>query len=125
MKIVSKMYKIRKDLLFDFALEAIKELGYKFDRIDKNSGLIAFETGLSWKSWAGQRISVMILEHGNSTEISISGVRKQTGVIVQLYDWGEAKSIANKVIQKIDELIVAERYGLSSEDLERLKKDFF
>jgi len=105
MKTISKMYEIRKDLLFDFALQTIKELGYKFNGIDKNSGLITFETGLSWKSWAGQQISVMILEHGNSAEISISGVRKQTGVIVQLYDWGEAKSIANKIIQKIDELI--------------------
>jgi hypothetical protein len=105
MKPVNKTYKLKKDTLFQVALQAIKELGYRFDRIDKDSGLICFETGLSWKSWAGQRMSILIMGEGDVAEISISGVRKQTGVIVQLYDWGEAKSIAYKVLNKIDELI--------------------
>ena len=59
------------------------------------------------------RLKLLALEHGNFTEILISQVfRKQIiGVIIQIYEWIEAKSISNKVMEKIL-LGIALRFGL-------------
>lgn len=88
--------------LFSASQKAIRDLGYKTEQLDKESGLINFKTGMSMRSWAGQSMSIMIIDEGDSCEVSISGVRNQSGVIVQVYDWGEGKKIAKKVFDKIE-----------------------
>ena len=61
------------------------------------------ETGMSMKSWAGQEMSAMTIDKGDGTvELSISGRRSQSGVVLQLYDWGEAGSIARKVLAQAE-----------------------
>lgn len=79
-------------------------MGTKVDSFDKASGLLNFKTGMSLKSWAGQEMSVMMIDNENgSVEVSVSGRRNQSGVVLQVYDWGEAAGIAKKVIAKMDE----------------------
>jgi len=99
---VWKDYFQNRDQLFDCAVQSITELGYKLLKIDKESGLISCETGMSFRTWRGQNMSVVFIENKEKTRIQISGVMKQTGIIPQVYDWGESKKIGRKIFEKID-----------------------
>lgn len=100
----SKNYSHSQEKLFNLSLKAVREFGYKIDSLDKVNGLINFKTGLSWKSWGGQEMSILILENGDKTcSVDISGRRNSAGVIPQVYDWGEASGIAKKIFEKISE----------------------
>ena len=71
----TKIYHKTLGQAFAAAQKAVRDLGYKVDTLDKTSGLLNFKTGMSWKSWAGQEMSVMIIDNGNgSVEVSVSGV---------------------------------------------------
>jgi hypothetical protein len=105
----TRVYQRSIDETFAVALKVIQDLGYKIDSIDKTNGLLCFKTGLSWKSWAGQEMSIVVTEKtAGSTEVSLTGVRNRgeglLGLLgaIQPYDWGEAKSIARTVIQRMD-----------------------
>lgn len=107
---VTKVYKSTQAEIFSAAQRAIRDLGYKVDRLDRTNGLLTFKTGLSWKSWAGQEMSIMLIDLSSTeVEVSLSGKRNQTGVIVQLYDWGEVSGIANKVLEVMDEYLVVDQ----------------
>lgn len=94
------------DAVFAAGQRAVRDLGYKIDAIDRANGLLNFKTGMSWSSWAGQEMSVMFVENGDGTiEVSVSGRRNQSGVVLQVYDWGEAKKIANWVLANVDKFV--------------------
>lgn len=94
------------DQAFSCAQKAIRDLGYKVDLLDKPNGLLNFKTGMSWSSWAGQEMSVMIIDNGDNTvEVSVTGRRNQNGVVLQVYDWGEAKGIASKLLARMAEYL--------------------
>lgn len=99
----TRKYPHPTDKLFNAALMVVRELGYKIDTIDKVNGLLNFKTGMSWKSFAGQEMSVLVLDNGDGTcSVDIAGKRAAGGPH-QLIDWGEAGSIARKVFDKIEE----------------------
>ena len=101
---IVKTYQKSLDQAFAAAQKAVRDLGYKFDALDKANGLLNFKTGMSWKSWAGQEMSIMFIDNSDGTvEVSIAGRRSQAGILFQVYDWGEAKSIAKKVFKKLDQ----------------------
>jgi hypothetical protein len=105
-KPITREYADSQERVFDAALQAIRVFGYKIDNIDKTNGLLNFKTGMSWKSWAGQEMSILVLDNRNGTcTVDISGRRSQTGVILQICDWGEAAGIAKKVFGKMDEIL--------------------
>jgi hypothetical protein len=100
----TKNYPHPQEKIFTAALKAVRDLGYKIDNLDKSNGLLNFKTGMSWKSWAGQEMSVLILDNGDQTcSVDITGRRNAHGAVLQVYDWGEASSIARKVFDRIDE----------------------
>jgi len=102
-KPITLNYAYPQDQVFNTALRAVRTLGYKIDSIDKSNSLLAFKTGMSWKSWAGQEMSILILDNGDGTcTVDISGRRNQSGVIIQVYDWGEAAGIARKVFTEME-----------------------
>lgn len=80
---------------------AIARLGYTLKGVDKENGLIAFETGMSMHSFAGQSMSVHILEIGDRVQITIGGTRKAHGASLQLYDWRESEAIAANIFDQI------------------------
>ena len=99
-----KNYEKTQDQVFAAAQKAVRDLGYKVDSLDKANGLLNFKTGMSWKSWSGQEMSIMLIHNGDGTvEASVSGRRNQSGVLIQACDWGEAASIAKNVLAKMDE----------------------
>jgi hypothetical protein len=105
----TRVYQRSIDETFAVALKVIRDLGYKIDSIDKTNGLLRFKTGLSWKSWTGQEMSIMVTKKTAwSTEVSVAGARNRgeglLGLLgaIQVIDWGEAKSIARTVIRRMD-----------------------
>ncbi|QDZ39818.1 hypothetical protein FRE64_07610 [Euhalothece natronophila Z-M001] len=107
-KSVIKKFDKTFDQVFYTSLKAVKDLGYKIEKIDKDSGSINFKTGLSWNSWLGQFMSISISNETNdSIEVSISGVRNKLFIFglkldLQIYDWDESKKIAHKVFEKME-----------------------
>lgn len=102
---VHQDFEIRTTVLLDLVKRAIVDCGYKLDTVQAESGLITFRSGMSWKSWAGQELSALISECGNGvSRVDISGRRNSNGAILQIYDWGEAASIAKKVLRRISRL---------------------
>ena len=92
--------------VFNASLQAVRKLGYKISGIDKTNGLLQFKTQMSWKSWAGQDMSILVIDNGNKTcTVDITGARNPSGVFTQAYDWGEAAGIANKVFKEMDKLL--------------------
>jgi hypothetical protein len=57
---------------------------------------------MSWHSWGGQEMSALISPDGiERCVVTLSGRRAQTGVIIQVYDWGEAGKVASKVLDRM------------------------
>jgi hypothetical protein len=87
-------------------MTVIARLGYTLGTVDKENGLIAFETGKSMSSWAGQSMSVLVIETDNeSVEITIGGTMKAHGDQLQVYDWGEASKIAKNIFLELDKVL--------------------
>jgi hypothetical protein len=80
----------------------IARLGYTLKSIDKDNGLITFETGLSLNSLAGQSMSAHMLDAGKFIQITIGGTTKAHGAQMQYFDWGESSNIATKVFKELD-----------------------
>jgi hypothetical protein len=98
----TRIYRQPPEVVFNAVVKAVRDLGYKIDSMDRANGLLNFKTGMSMKSWAGQEMSAVILDNGNgTTELSLTGNRSQSGVIIQVYDWGEAKAIAGKLFERV------------------------
>lgn len=86
------------DKIFKACLSAIATLGYSVSNSQKDSGIIAFETGRSIWTWNGQKLTCTIIELSeNQTEVIISGVMAG----FQFTDWGEAEKIAKKVLKQV------------------------
>lgn len=86
------------DKTFKGCLSAIATLGYSVSNSQKDSGIIAFETGRSIWTWKGQKLTCTIIEiSDNETEVIVSGVMAG----FQLTDWGEAEKIAKKVLKQV------------------------
>lgn len=83
---------------FKACLSSIATLGYSVSNSQKDSGIIAFETGRSMWTWKGQKLTCTIIELTDArTDVIVSGVMAG----FQLTDWGEAEKIANKVLNSV------------------------
>lgn len=83
----------------------IARLGFTLKGVDQVNGLVTFETGMSWSSWAGQNMSVHVMDVSNGVQITVGGTLKAHGAQIQAYDWGEAAKIAGKVFDQLDTLL--------------------
>lgn len=84
----------------------VARLGYTLGQVDKENGIVTFETGISMNSWAGQKMSAHIFSLDDGiVQITISGNMKAHGAQIQVYDWGEAGKIATKVFDLLDEVL--------------------
>lgn len=102
---VKSFYGTHLDVVVAAAINAVCVCGYKIDCIDKANGLITFKSGMSWKSWAGQEMSIMVHEFANGTvEVVFAGWRIQS-VLFQLFDWFEASGIAERVISEMTDAL--------------------
>ena len=93
-------------LMIKLALRAIQELGWIIDQANDVSGIVTFQTKISWGSWSGVSCSLFI-EEIEENKFKIKGTAKQNlrgGQILALNIGNEAESKAEKAILKIIEL---------------------
>ena len=84
--------------IFRACLSSIATLGYSVSNSQRDSGIIAFETGRSIWTWKGQKLTCTIIEiTEEKTDVIVSGIMAG----FQVTDWGEAEKIANKVLKQI------------------------
>jgi len=85
---------------------AVARLGYTLKSVDKENGLITFETGMSMKSWGGQSMSIHVMEIAEKVvQITIGGKRNAHGAQMQVFDWGEASGIASKIVGALQPIL--------------------
>lgn len=66
---------------------AVNSLGYKV--VEQGEDFLEFKTGLSMKTWSGQRMEARVVDEENGGSV-LRLVRQGSG---QLYDWGEKKEV--------------------------------
>lgn len=98
-------FAVSRDQAVQAVTAVVARLGYTLQNVDRANGLVTFETGMSWLSWAGQKMSVHVLDLGDRVQITVGGTRKAHGAQIQLYDWGEAKKIAAKVFKELQSIL--------------------
>lgn len=94
-------------LMVKLAMRAVQNLGWKLDQTNE-TGLVTFQTGISWGSWSGVSCSLNIEEVSSNT-FRVTGTGKQNvggGQLMALNIGGEAQSKACKAIEKMKELAV-------------------
>lgn len=89
------------EVVFRCVVQAVRDVGYAVGRTDKHNGLIAFKTGISLWSF-GQEITLVVVDLGETCSIDMTS---RSG---QLTDWGESKSIGQKIIVRARKLLAAE-----------------
>jgi Short C-terminal domain len=96
--------------LFAAVVRTVSELGYSITSSDSASLIVSFRTGLSWKSWQGQEMTATVSSADARTPAVVLGGKRVTrGYQLQLYDWGEAKSIAHRVIDRLTSIAATPR----------------
>lgn len=86
--------------IYDSAVNAINYLGYKIEESSKKQGVITFETPKTLCSY-GQVIQIIISKSTENIVVSITG----KCLSFQIYDWGERKRIAKKILNYIKQNI--------------------
>lgn len=109
-KSVEKAYSASRDRLFAALLRSISELGYSINNSDAASGTISFNTGMSWKSSAGQNMTATVFDSGESkSRIVVGGKREQKGNPFggggQMFDWGERGGITRTLLEHLDRVL--------------------
>jgi hypothetical protein len=86
----------------------ISRLGYTLGTVDRENGIVNFETGLSMSSYAGQKMSVHVMEmEDGHVQITLGGTMKAHGALFQVYDWGEARKISTQIFNELDRVLGA------------------
>jgi hypothetical protein len=104
-KPIEKEYGVKPDQLYALAMDAIMKLGYTVTQQSKLDGFINFKTGITWTSFSGLEVGVIITDTAaNGSRISFGGgtaanAGNRSG---QLVVFGGAKGPAKKVTAIID-----------------------
>ena len=105
-KPITVQYRNTFENVYKAALMAVSTCEFSIGATNKDTGVIAFETGFSGWSWAGQKMYILVMESDDSMiNVTIGGIRKSHGVILQIYDWGEAANIGTRIHKQIDIIV--------------------
>ena len=91
---------------FEALRAAVKQLRYRVRSIDKANSEIAFNTGMSWSTWAGQDFTAVAQEHqAGKTELRMVGAtsRRGLGGLHELDHWAETEKLGNRVLDRTNE----------------------
>jgi hypothetical protein len=88
--------------VIDATLRALAQLHHKTGNVDRQSGVINFETGITLLSF-GQKWSIVITK----TDPNGSLVNFRNQLKWGLFDWGEASRLRMRLIELIDQNLSA------------------
>jgi Short C-terminal domain len=88
--------------LYAAAIRTVTEMGYSIINSDSQSLTVSFRTGMSMRSWQGQDMTAtMFDQQSGAAKIVVGGRRATAGRGVQVFDWGEARSIAYRYLERV------------------------
>jgi DNA-directed RNA polymerase subunit RPC12/RpoP len=90
-------------LMVKLAMRAVQKFGWKIDQANETSGLVTFQTGMSWGSWSGVLCSLNIEEVAPNI-FRVSGTGKQNvagGQIIAFNIGGEAQEKVSRVMDQM------------------------
>lgn len=88
--VVQEKYSASKEQVLDAVEAAVNSLGYKI--VEQGENFLEFKTGLSMKTWSGQRMEARVDEE-RCGSVVLHLVRQGSA---QLYDWGEKKEVTSR-----------------------------
>ena len=75
-------YDVPFERAFPVLVAGIARCGYAIKHSDKESCIVAFESGMSMNSWTGQTLSAHVLAiSDHAVQITIGGARKNAPVV--------------------------------------------
>lgn len=97
-----RTYQVRPPRLHDAAVAAAQELTYRVEQ-DGPEHLV-LDTGISWRSWSGQRVGVDIGAAGEgSSTLTLSADMERRGLsALQILDWGEGDAVVADFLEAVD-----------------------
>jgi hypothetical protein len=100
-------YSADADEVFAALCSVIDQLGYRITSCDARQREIEFNTGMSWKTFAGQDFSGSVDAHlQGRSEVRLVGVISQRGLgSIQSVTWGETQKLGNRVLDQLAERI--------------------
>jgi hypothetical protein len=101
-KTVERRYRCSPGRLYAAALRTVTEMGYSIINSDATSGTLSFRTGMSMRSWQGQEMTATIFDDEGIAKIVVGGRRATHGSQLQVGDLGEARTIALKLLGRLD-----------------------
>jgi hypothetical protein len=91
-----------RDAVYAAAVETSARFGYTTLEARPEAGILSFNTGRSMKSYAGQDMTVMVVDAGaGRTKAIVGGTLARHGAQLQLGAWGEKKTLANKFLAQL------------------------
>lgn len=103
-----QQYDASPERVYSAALKAIAELGYSVIGSDSQSGIVSFNTGMSWRSWSGQNMTITVIGDLSLTRVAVTGGLAKKGTIVtggQLTGWGEKGAVTRRFLEALDRAI--------------------
>jgi hypothetical protein len=95
----------KPERVFVAARQVVAQRGYTVNLADVASLTLTFNTGISLRTWAGQDLTVTVLEHGTGSRVTVGGTTAARGNPWsgggQLTDWGERESLTDDIIARI------------------------
>ncbi len=92
---VQEKYNAPRAQVLEAIEEAVNTLGYKI--VERGEDFLEFKTGLSMKTWSGQRMEARVADEGDGGSV-LRLVRQGSG---QLYDWGEKKEVTARFFSAV------------------------
>jgi hypothetical protein len=92
--------------VFEAAKIVVAKFGYTILQSDKASGTISFNTGRSFKSWAGQDLTATLVGGPKGTKVIVGGSIAKGGNPLgggsQLMAWGEKEDLSKKFLAALE-----------------------
>ena len=95
------LYSSPYETVFNVGLAIVREQGWTLENANKEIGFIVAKSGTSWKTLAGQTVSIQLTKTiDGRTEVVVSARMNQSGI--QVVGWGESEDFVRKVVAAFD-----------------------
>jgi hypothetical protein len=109
-KAEERTYEAAPDRVYSAAIKAIADLGYSVRSSDSPSRIVSFNTGMSWRSWSGQDMTVSVIEQAGGTRVTLTGGLAKKGTVItggQLVAWGEKGTVSRRFLEALDRAVAS------------------
>lgn len=108
-KTVEAEFEASTKRVFEAAKLVVAKFGYNILQSDMASGTISFNTGRSFKSWAGQDLTATLIGNSQRTKVIVGGSIAKGGNPLgggsQLMAWGEKEALSKQFLAALGETL--------------------